>query len=244
VAIVSEDVANQLWPGDDPIGRRLKMGRIDSPDAWYTVVGVAGQTRYRELAQPRPTLYLPAAQFQMTATMMVLRTTASLELVTSIAHAEVQALDPAIQVMRVAPFTEMLARPLARPRFNAFLLGMFAVASLLLSTVGLYAVMAAHVRQRDREIAIRLSLGATTMRIRSLVLTEAVRLAGAGAAMGVAGALAASPLIRSLLYGVDPLDPMTISGAALLLVAAAALASYLPLRRAIRVDPVAILRGQ
>jgi predicted permease len=109
VAIVSEDVANQLWPGDDPIGRRLKMGRIDSPDAWYTVVGVAGPTRYRELMQPRPTLYLPAAQFQMTATMMVLRTTASLELVTSIARAEVQALDRAIEVMR-REFRTWLAR--------------------------------------------------------------------------------------------------------------------------------------
>lgn len=220
------------------------MGRIDSPGAWYTVVGVAGQTRYRELMQTRPTLYLPAAQFQMTATLMVLRTTASLELVTSIARVQVQALDPNIQVMRVVPFTEMLARPLARPRFSAFLLGIFGVTSLLLSTVGLYAVMAAHVRQRDREIAIRLALGATTMRIRSLVLTEAVRLAGVGALLGVAGALAASPLIRSLLFGLDPLDPTTIIGAALLLVAAAALASYVPLRRATRVNPVAILRGQ
>ena len=190
----------------------------------YTVVGVAGPNRYRELMEPRPTLDPPAAQFQMTATMMVLRKTASRELVASMARTQVQALDPAIQVMRVAPFREMLARPLARPRFNAFLLGIPGVASLLLSTVGLYAVMAAHVRQRDREIAIRLALGATTMRIRNLVLTEAVRLAGAGAVVGVAGALAASRLIRSLVFGVDRLDPLTISGAALLLVAAAVLA--------------------
>ena len=133
----------------------------------YTVTGVAGQTRYRELARPLPTLYLPAAQFQMSATMIVLRTTASLELVTSLARAHVQAVDPDVQVMRVAPFTDMLARPLSRPRFNALLLGVFGIVALLLSTVGLYAVMAAHVRQRDREIAIRLALGATAMRTSS-----------------------------------------------------------------------------
>jgi ABC-type antimicrobial peptide transport system permease subunit len=178
----------------------------------------------------------------MTATMMVLRTTASLELVTSIRAPTCRPWTlPSGHA--VAPFRRCSASARA-PRFNAFLLGIFGCASLLLSTVGLYAVIAAHVRQRDREIAIRRALGATSMRIRSLVLTEAVRLAGAGAIVGVAGALAASPLIRSLLFGVDPLDPLTLSGAALLLVAAAALASYLPLRRAVRVDPVAILRGQ
>lgn len=244
VAIVSEDVANRLWPGDDPIGKRLKMGRIDSLETWYTVVGVAGQTRYRDVMRPRPTLYVPAAQFQMTATMIVLRTTSPLELVTSVTRAQVHAVDTSVRVMRVATFTEMLEGPLARPRFSAFLLGTFGIASLLLSTVGLYAVVAAHVRQRDREIAIRLALGATTMRIRRLVLTEAVRLAGGGALIGVAGAFAATPLIRSLLFGVDPLDPTTIIGAALLLVVAAALASYVPLRRATRVDPVIVLRGQ
>ena len=155
MAIVSEDVAERTWPGGDPIGKRLKMGELGSSDPWYIVVGVAGQTRYRELKSPRPTLYLPAAQFQMTATMLVLRTTASLELVASLARDQVQAVDRDVQVMRVAPFAEMLNRPLARPRFNAFLLSIFGIVALLLSTVGLYAVMAAYVRQREREIAIR-----------------------------------------------------------------------------------------
>ena len=246
VAIVSEDVANRLWlwPGQDPIGKRLKMGRIGSPAGWYTVVGVAGETRYREVRQPRPTLYLPAAQFQMTATMIVLRTAAPLEMVASVARAQVQALDASVRVMRVAPFAEMLERPLARPRFNAFVLSVFAMAALLLATVGLYAVVTAHVRQRDREIAIRLALGATGMRIRRLILTETVRLAGWGALIGVAGSLGATPLIRSLLFGVDPLDAATIVGAVLLLLGASALASYVPLRRATRVEPVAVLRTQ
>ncbi len=244
VAIVSEDVAERTWPGEDPIGRRLKMGLPGSSNPWYVIVGVAGQTRYRELTAPRPTLYLPAAQFQMTATMLVLRTTAPLELVASLARDRVQAVDPAVQVMRVAPFEAMLARPLARPRFNAFLLTMFGTVALLLSAVGIYAVMAAYVRQRDREIAIRLALGATAMRVRTFVLAETVRLAGLGALIGVAGATAGSPIVRGLLIGFDPLDATSIVGAAVLLVAASALASYVPVRRATRVDAVAVLRGQ
>ena len=244
VAIISQDVAERTWPGEDPIGKRLKMGHVGSEGPWYTIVGVAGQTRYRELVQPRPTLYLPAAQFQMTATMLVLRTTASLELVASLARDQVQAVDSDVQVMRVAPFGEMLARPLARPRFNALLLSIFGMVALLLSTVGLYAVMAVYVGQRDREIAIRLAVGATATGIRNFVLVETVRLAGLGALIGVAGALAANPLVRGMLFGVDPLDAPTIIGAALLLVAAAALASYVPVRRATRVDAAGILRGQ
>jgi hypothetical protein len=133
---------------------------------------------------------LPAAQFQMTATMVALRTTASIDLVASLARERVGTVDPDVQVMRVAPFGDMLDRPLARPRFNAFLLGIFGAVALLLSAVGLYAVMAAFVRQRDQEIAVRLALGTTARGVRRLVLAEAVRLASAGAVIGLAGARA------------------------------------------------------
>jgi putative ABC transport system permease protein len=244
VAIVSGDVAARTWPGEDPIGKRLKMGRPDSRGPWYTVVGVATQTRYRELAEPSATLYLPAAQFQMTAQMLVLRTTAPLDLVASLSRDRVQTVDPDVRVMRVAHFTEMLDAPLARPRFNALLLGIFGIAALLLSTIGLYAVMAAYVRQRDREIALRLALGATATGVRRFVLSEALRLAGLGAVIGLAGAAIATRLLRGMLFEVDPLDPSTILGAALLLMAASALASYVPLRRATRVDAVAMLRSE
>ena len=136
VAIVSEDVAERTWPGEDPIGKRLKMGDPGSTKSLVRHRRCCGQTRYRELTAPRPTLYLPAAQFQMTATMLVVRTTASLELVASLARDRVQAVDRDVQVMRVAPFAEMLDRPLARPRFNAFLLSIFGIVALLLSAVG------------------------------------------------------------------------------------------------------------
>jgi putative ABC transport system permease protein len=244
VAIVSEDVAARLWPGQNPIGKRLKMGGVDSTGRWYELVGVAAQTRYRTVTSPRATLYLPAAQFQMTATFLVVRTAAPLELVTSLATERIRTVDPDVRLMRVAPFTDILDRPLARPRFNAFLLSVFGIAALLLATVGLYAVMSAYVRQRDREIALRLALGATGTSVRRLVLSEAIRLAGLGAVVGAASAVGATRFLQGMLYEVDPLDPFAIVGAAVLLIAAAALASYAPVRRAARTDVVTVLRSQ
>lgn len=244
VAIVSEDVAARLWPGQDPIGKRLKMGRVEGSGRWLEVVGVAATTRYRTVTTPRPTLYLPAAQFQMTATMLVVRSTASLELLMSVARERIRAIDPNVTVLSAAPFADYLDRPLGRPRFNAFLIGVFGIAALLLSTLGLYAVMAAHVRQRDREIAVRLALGATGANVRRLVLVEAGRLAGLGALLGVAGAVAGARFLRGLLFEVQPLDLVTIGGAAVVLLAAAALAAYAPMRRAARADVVSVLRSQ
>jgi putative ABC transport system permease protein len=244
VAIVSEDVASRLWPGQNPIGMRLKLGRVEGSGRWLEVVGVAATTRYRTVTTPRPTLYLPAAQFQMTATMLIVRSTASLELLASVARERIRAIDPNVTVLSAAPFADYLDRPLGRPRFNAFLIGLFGIAALLLSTLGLYAVMAAHVRQRDREIAVRLALGASGANVRGLVLMEAGRLAGLGALLGVMGAIGGTRFLRGLLFEVQPMDPVMIGGAAVLSIAAAALAAYAPMRRAARGDLVSVLRSQ
>jgi predicted permease len=243
VAIVSEDVAARTWPGQDPIGKRVKMGSVESSDGWRTIVGVAAPTRYRELGKPRATIYLPAAQFHDTGERIVLRTTASLDLAAALSRDVVRTVDPDVQVMRVAAFRQLLAGPLARPRFNAFLLGIFGTAALLLTAIGLYAVMAAHVRQRDREIALRVVLGATAANVRGLVLGEALWLAGVGAIAGLAGAAAATRVVRGMLFEVDPLDPAVLVCAAMLLIAASLVASYLPVRRATRLDAVAMLRN-
>ena len=242
VAIVSEDVAVRIWPGENPIGRRLKMGGPGSQNPWYTVVGVAGQTRYREVVTPRPTLYLPAAQFQMTATMVVLRTTAPLELITSVARDRTRAVDQDVQIMRVAPFAEMLGSPLARPRFNALLLTIFGIAALLLSTIGLYGVMAASVRQRSMEIGIRAALGARPSDVRRLVLLEGLGVATLGAALGLASAMMAGSMLRSLLFELSPLDPLAMAAAALLVIGASVVACYVPAVRASQVDPLIALR--
>jgi predicted permease len=243
VAVVSEDVAARTWPGQDPVGQRIKLGGLDSAGPWRTVVGVARPTRYRDLAAPRPTLYLPAEQFVVAAQMLVLRTGSPLALVARLARERVRAVDPAVQVTTVAPFSQLLQGPLARPRFNAFLIGVFGVAALLLATIGLYAVVAASVRQRYREMGVRVALGATASDVRGLVLGEGLRLAGLGAAIGLAGAVVATRLLRGLLFDVHPLDPASLLAAVLLLVGVSALASYMPARRAARMDPVAMLRA-
>jgi putative ABC transport system permease protein len=231
VVIVSQDVADRTWPGQDPIGKRVKFGSADSTAEWRTVVGVVGTTRYRELAVPRSSIYLPADQFIPTAHNLVLRTAAPLALVDS------------VKVMRVAPFADLLDKPLARPRFNAALLALFGATALALSAIGLYGVMAASVRQRQREIGVRVSLGATVGDIQALVLGEGARLAIAGALLGLAAAVAGGRLVNSLLTVAEPLDAVSLAFAAAIIVAAALSACYLPARRATHVDAATMLRG-
>ena len=244
IVIVSQDVAARTWPGENPVGKRIKLGDADSTDVWRTVVGVTRPTRYRELIAPRATLYIPAEQLIVAAQMLVLRTASPVALVAQLVRDRVRTVDPDVQVMRVARFAELLQAPLARPRFNAALIGVFALAALLLSAIGLYAVMAAYVRQRHREIGIRVALGATRADVRSLVLGEGLRLAGLGAALGLAGALTGTSLLRGLLFDVEPHDPASLLASVLLLVGVSALASSLPAWRATRVDPVELLRAE
>lgn len=244
VAIVSEDVAAVTWPGEDPIGKRLKMGGPDSTENWLTVVGIAPGLRYRDLTRSQATLYVPSAQFIQAAQTLAIQTTAPIELVATLVRDRVRAVDANVRVTRVAPYRDLMAVPLARPRFSAFMIGIFGATALLLATVGLYGVMAMSMRQREREIGIRVALGASTGTLRRLVLGEALSLAGAGVAIGLAGVLGGARLIRGLLFEVHPLDPATLFGVTLLLMIAALLAAYAPLRRAQRVDPATMLRSE
>ena len=243
VAIVSEDVAARLWPDEDPIGKRLKIGAAASEQPWRTIVGVVRPTRYRELRDAWATLYLPAEQFLVAAQTVALRTDLAPAAAAALAREQVRAANPGVQVMSVVPFADLVERPLARPRFYALLIGLFGAASLVLSAIGLYAVMGASVRQRDREMGVRVALGATDADLRRLVLGEGLRLAAVGAVIGLLAASAGSRLLRGFLFEVQPLDPSSIAGAALLLAAAAALATYLPARRAARTDPGKMLRA-
>ena len=161
-----------------------------------------------------------------------------------LARDRVRAADPDVEVLRVAPFEELRAGPLARPRFNAWLIGVFGVAALLLAAIGLSAVMGAYVRRRYTEIGVRIEVGATSADVHRLVLGEGLRLAAVGAAIGLVSATLGTRLLRGLLFEVHPLDPAAIGSAALLLVGASALACYLPARRAARVDALALLRSE
>jgi putative ABC transport system permease protein len=244
VAIVDDAMASRTWPGQDPIGRRLKFGGLDSRNEWLTVVGVATTTRYRELATPRPTLYVPAEQLMITAGRLAIRTDATPGFVAGAVRDAVRTVASDVRVIRVSPYAEYLRRPLAAPRFNALLLSVFAAAALLMSSIGLYGVMAAWVRQRHAEIGVRLALGANTAAVARLVLGESLRLAVFGAMVGLTLAFTVMRVLRGLLFQIEPLDPVSLLGAAAIVVAAALVATYLPARRATRVDPVEVLRAE
>jgi putative ABC transport system permease protein len=220
------------------------VGDLDSQSAWLTVVGVAAPTRYREIREPRATLYLPATQMLGAAHDLVLRTSASLSLVTELVHNRVRALDPKVQVMPLRSFADLLDVPLARPRFNSALIAIFGAAGLGLTAIGLYAVMAATVRQRRREIGVRIALGATARDIRRLVLDEGVRLVGIGAVVGLTLALITTRALRGLLFEVRPLVPVALAAAVGLLMGVAVVALYVPMRQAGRVDPATMLRAE
>ncbi len=245
VAVVSEAVARHAWPGADPIGRRVKLGPPDAPGEWHTVVGVVGETRYRELADPQPSLYLPVRQFAGPVPMtLAVRTRGDPAAVVPRIRGALRQTHPELLLVGGGSMRQLLAEPLARPRFGTLLLGTFAAITLLLAAVGLYGVMAATVRQRTREIGIRLALGARVEEVRGLVLRQGMRLAVLGCALGTAGALVGARALRSMLFGIRPTDPVTFAAVVGLILAVAALACCLPALRASRVDPASALRAE
>jgi predicted permease len=247
VTIVSQRLARRLWVGEDPIGKRIKLEGLASDSPWLEVVGVAGDTRYRELETPPFTIYVPFSQTKnpgLLPTYLAVRSQwgpgAMLETVRTVAHQ----LDAGLLVSESASVAELRARPLARPRLMAWLAGAFAVIALGLAAVGVYGMVAMLVVQRTREFGVRMALGAQAASIRRLVLWHAGAHAAGGILIGFLVWLPVSRVLRSVIYGLTPMDPITLAGAAALLLAAAVLASYFPARRATRVDPAVVLRSE
>src|SRR5690606_7202970 len=244
VAVVSESVAEQAWPGEDPLGKRIKLGPPDSPAPWHTVVGVVGDTRYRDLLEPRPSLYLPIRQFPGPVPLgLALRTSADTARVLPAVRGALREADPDLLLASAGTLPQLLAAPLARPRFSAVLLAGFAGVALLLAAVGIYGVMAAFVRQRTHEIGVRMALGAGTGEVRRLVLRQGLVLASVGVLLGLPAALLGGRALSGILFQIRPTDPPTLVAVAGLLLAVALLACYLPARRATHVDPMVVLRA-
>ena len=242
VAVVSEAVARREWPGEDPIGKRINFWDSDST-AWRTVVGVVGETHLRALREATPEIYVPWRQSPYWQNMYAVRTSGSLEAVLPAIRREIREMNPEFALWYSEPMHALLDAPLAQPRMTAVLMGAFGIAALLLAALGLYGLMASIVREGTREIGIRMALGATPERVRRNVLREALMTSGAGALVGIAGALALSRLLASQLYEVSPTDPLALSIACAILLAVALGAAYLPARRATRIDPAVALRG-
>ena len=241
VAILSASAARHYWPGADAVGKRLVVGKTDR----LTVVGVVRDTHYRDLRNPRPSIYLPLrqSQFPVAPTTLIIATNGRpAALMPSIRRA-VAEVEPGVAVASAVPFETFIADRLAQPQLNALLLLLFGGAALTLAAVGLFGVMATAVRQRTREFAIRVALGAQPAWILQGVLRDALALLGAGACLGLGLALTTTRLLRSLLFGVSPIDPLTLALGGGVLAGAALLAAYLPARRASRIDPAQALRA-
>jgi len=247
VAVISETLARQRWPGQDPIGRSINFGNMDGDLAPMTIVGVAGDVRALGLDRPpTPIVYVSYRQrgLRPDATpTLLLRTAPSAPPVAAAARQVFRELAPDLPV-RVSTFGDEMGVWLADRRFLLLLVGVFAGAALLLAAVGIYGIVAFSVARRTQEIGIRMALGAARSDVLRLVVGEGARLAAFGLAAGVLASLAVTRLVASLLFGVTATDPGTFAGVAALLAAAALGASYLPARRAMRLDPSIALRRE
>lgn len=243
VAIVSASVAQQAWPGRDAVGRRIKLGSPDSRGPWMTVIGVAPETRYRDLATTRPTLYMPARQFvgPVPLTLAVRMREDSPGLRASIRRALAEAV-PSVRIASDAEFTERLAAPLAQPRFGAVLFNTFALVTLLLSGIGIYGAMAASVRERQLEFGIRLALGEQPRSVFLRIVRHGAVLTLLGVCVGVGLALFGTRALRTLLFGFHPTDPTTFTVVVAVVLITAGLACLIPALRAARVSPMDALR--
>lgn len=253
VTIVNETLARTLWPGENPIGKRFACcepgpkGQMDP--VWHEVVGVAADVRAWGLDhEVKPEFYIPMTQMPASAWDWIGRTmdiTVRMQGGTLSAHelqSAVASVAPGVPIYRLSTMEQKIAGTLRRSRFDTFLLAIFAGTALLLSTVGIYGVLSFIVSQRTRDIGIRMALGASRGQVLRDVLGYGMRLTGAGLLVGIAGSLAATRLLSSLLYGVSPLDALTFSVASAILAGVALLASYLPARRATEIDPIVALR--
>ena len=243
VAIVSELFARKYWKDGDAIGRRIKLGRLDSDRPWTTVVGVVADIRHLALnEEPVPFLYLPAAQVP-SSTMTLLARLGNGAAGPEIIAAAVRAVD--IEQPTWAPRTmeQWLSRTVSEPRFNLLLLSIFGTLAVLLAAVGVYGVMAFGVSRRTRELGIRVALGAQPASLMRVVLREGAMLAGAGIVLGGAAGLLVGRSLSVAFHDIRLADPLVLTAVPLLVLAVAMLASYVPARRAMRIDPVVALRA-
>lgn len=244
VVVISARMARQLWGGEDPLGKRLKVGGNNSPGGWRQVVGIVGDVRTDAFPpDPQPAMYVPFEQDLAPPTVAyVMRTTGNPLALLEAAKREVWSVDRAMPVYLVRSMEEIVSGLDWRTRFVMSLLAIFSALSLLLAVMGIYAALSYVVSQRTREIGIRTALGADRGDVLRLMIKQGMKLALAGVAIGVGASLAMTRLMASLLFGISANDPATFVAVALLLTFVAFIAGWIPARRATKVDPIVALR--
>jgi predicted permease len=245
VVIIDQHMAEELWPGEDAVGKRIRGGGADSTAPWITVVGVVGRVRQYALdSDSRIATYHPHTQYAVRGMNVVVRSHGDPAALTGAVRAAIHAIDPDVPIYGVRTMEQRVSDSLATRRFSMLLLTLFAVLALGLAMIGLYGVMAYLVGQGVRELGIRLALGASPTALLLMIVRQGVVVALTGVGIGLAGALALTRFMRGLLYGVDPLDPATFTAIAALLTMTAIGASYLPARRAAHIDPAVSLKNE
>jgi putative ABC transport system permease protein len=244
VIVISDTAAEQFWPGEDPLGKRLSFG-TEGQGPWRQVVGITKSTRNAGLDQsPRPHVYAPVEQAPSPANFLLLRSTLPPSNLTSMVRQAVLAVDKEQPVFLAAPLESWVADSIAKRRFGLFLLGLFGALALILAAVGIYGVVTYTTGQRTREIGIRMALGAESRDVLRLVIKQGMKPALLGIAIGVVGGLALTRLLKSLLFGVTVTDPLTFILVTALLGSVALAACWLPAQRAAKVDPLVGLRHE
>ncbi len=243
VSIISESLARRFFPGKDPLGRILKFG--PDPEDRFQIVGVVADTRDIHLdAKVRLQVYFPLLQDPYSSMSVMVRSSADPLMLANLLQQRVWSVDKDQPLTKLNSMTAVIAQSVAEPRFRTWLLSAFAAAGLALTLIGIYGVISYSVSQRTQEMGIRIALGAQAGDVRRLILTQGLWLALIGAAAGVLGSLGLMRLLASQLYEVKPGDPLTLAGAALLMLVVALCASYVPARRATKVDPMVALRHE
>jgi putative ABC transport system permease protein len=244
VALISESLAHDRWPHQDPIGHTIEFGNMDGDLRLLTIVGIVGDTHEYGLDEPpRPTVYVNLFQrprAEMTVTML---SDADTRLVSSAARGMLRELNPEIPTA-FRTFQQVYSASLGSRRFNVILIGFFGITALLLAAAGVFGVMAYAVSRRTREFGVRVALGATSGNMLRMVLGQGMRTILIGVAIGIVGSLALTRAVSSLLFGVTATDPITFAGMTFALIAVALLACYIPARRATKVNPIVALRDE
>jgi predicted permease len=242
VAVISESLARDRWPRQDPIGHTIEFGNMDGDLRVLTIVGIVGDTHeYGLEAPPRPTVYVNLFQRPRAAITVTMLSDADTRFVASAARGILQDLDPELPA-RFRTFSQVYSAALGSRRFTVILVGFFAITALLLATAGVFGVVAYTVSRRTREIGVRVALGARSIDVLRMIVGQGLRPIVIGVAIGIAGSLALTRTVESLLFGVTATDPLTFGSVTLLLVGVALLACYIPARRATKVDPMVTLR--